>query len=109
MSSNHKIKGSGHLFIKLTKFFQTRMFFNSARLAQTVKFLVASIRAILFESKLQECLPLGRIIKNIYLLSYYLTDKSYYTSFIPSKMTNYKLLVIMSPNDISHLKMEDPY
>ena len=65
MCINHSIKASGHVFINLTKC-----------LAKTFRFLVASIGAILFECKLQDFLPLGRIIKQLYLLSYYLTDKS---------------------------------
>ena len=73
---NHGIKTSDFVFIKLTNCFKTRMSFNPACLAQTFKFPVTSIRAILFKCKLQEFLPLGRIVKKLYLLSYYLIDKS---------------------------------
>ena len=62
---NHSNKASDHAFIKLTKCFQTRMSFNLACLAQTFKFLVASIGAILFEIKPEEDLSLERIVKTI--------------------------------------------
>jgi len=50
MWTNNSIKASEHVFIKLTKYFQIRMSLNLACLAQTVKFLVANIGAILFDN-----------------------------------------------------------
>ena len=56
---NHSIKASGHVFIKLTKCFQTRTSFNPGYLAQTFKFPVRCICAVLFGCKLKEYLPLA--------------------------------------------------
>jgi len=110
---NHTIKASNRVFIKLTKCFQTRMSFKPPCLAQAFKFVVASIGAILLDSKLQELLPLKRIVKKFYLLSYYLTDKSHIRHTILNvwlfKNHKFAVPVIMSTNDLLHLKMKNPY
>jgi len=73
MCINHSIKASDQVFIKLIKCFQTRMSINLAYLAQTFKFLVASIGEMLFESSWENCknIVLTKLLLNRHITTRY--------------------------------------